>query len=95
MDRSTITGAVMAMAVGAMFMSTPLLAQGSSGNSTGAGSVKCIGGNSCKGQSACQTAKNGCMGQNSCKGKGWVMSTSVKACTDQGGKPEKAPVKAM
>jgi hypothetical protein len=95
MDRNTITGAVLAAAVGAMFLSTPLLAQSSSGNSTDGASVKCIGGNSCKGQSACQTAKNGCMGQNSCKGKGWVMSASVKDCTDRGGKPEKAPAKAM
>jgi len=94
MDRSTIAGAVLAAAVGAMFLSAPLLAQSSSGNSSEA-SVKCIGGNSCKGQSACQTAKNGCMGQNSCKGKGWVMSASVKACTDQGGKPDKTPTKAM
>ena len=95
MDRGRIGGAVLAAAVGAMFLSAPLLAQSSSSNSTEAASVKCIGGNSCKGQSACQTARNGCMGQNSCKGKGWVMSTSVKACTDHGGKPEKTPTKAM
>ena len=36
------------------------------------------------------------MGQNSCKGKGWVMATSAKMCTDKGGgKPEKAPTNAM
>jgi uncharacterized membrane protein len=95
MDRKTITGAVLAAAVGAMFLSTPVLAQTSSGNSASADKVKCMGGNSCKGQSSCKSASNGCMGQNSCKGKGWVMATSAKVCTDKGGKPEKAPTNAM
>ena len=58
-------------------------------------SVKCVGGNSCKGQSSCKSASNGCMGQNSCKGKGWVTSTSAEVCTEEGGKPEKTPTKAM
>ncbi|HZZ07201.1 MAG TPA: hypothetical protein VFE43_01575 [Candidatus Binataceae bacterium] len=95
MDRKTLTGAVLATAVGAMFLTTPVLAQSSSGNSTSQASVKCVGGNSCKGQSSCKSASNGCMGQNSCKGKGWVMSASAKVCTDKGGRPEKAPTKAM
>jgi hypothetical protein len=94
MDRKTIAGAALAAAVGAIFLTTPVLAQSSSGNSAGQASVKCVGGNSCKGQSSCKTASNGCMGQNSCKGKGWVMSTSAKACTDKGGKPEKSSGKA-
>lgn len=95
MDRKTITGAVLAAAVGAMFLTTPVFAQSSSGNSATGGNVKCVGGNSCKGQSSCKSASNGCMGQNSCKGKGWVTATSAKVCTDKGGKPEKAPTKAM
>ena len=37
--------------------------------------VKCQGGNSCKGKSACQTATSACQGQNSCKGKGYVLLT--------------------
>jgi uncharacterized membrane protein len=95
MDRKTIKGAVLAAAVGAMFAATPVLAQSSSGNSAGQANVRCVGGNSCKGQSSCKSASNACMGQNSCKGKGWVMATSAKACTDKGGKPDKAPTKAM
>lgn len=95
MDRRTVTGAILAAAVGAMFLTTPVLAQGSSENAASAASVKCVGGNSCKGQSSCKSASNSCMGQNSCKGKGWVMATSAKVCTDKGGKPEKAPTKAM
>ncbi len=95
MERKTITGAVLAAAVGAMFLTTPVFAQGPSGNSTSGASVKCVGGNSCKGQSSCKTANNGCAGQNSCKGKGWVTAASAKVCTDKGGKPEKNPTSAM
>jgi hypothetical protein len=95
MDRKTIAGAALAAAVGAMFLTAPVLAQSSWGNSTSQASVKCVGGNNCKGQSACKTASNGCMGQNSCKGKGWVMAASVKACANKGGKPDTTSPKAM
>ena len=37
--------------------------------------VKCLGGNACKGKSACATATSSCQGQNSCKGKGYVLLT--------------------
>jgi hypothetical protein len=33
--------------------------------------MKCDGANSCKGQSACKSAKNSCKGQNACKGQGY------------------------
>ena len=33
--------------------------------------------------------KHGCKGQNACKGKGFVMSSTEKDCTDAGGKVEK------
>jgi len=89
MDRKSVSGAFLAAAVGVMFLNTPLLAQTSSANSANPSTVKCIGGNSCKGQSSCKSANNGCMGQNACKGKGWVTTVSAKACTDKGGKPEK------
>ncbi|MGH7915792.1 MAG: BufA2 family periplasmic bufferin-type metallophore [Candidatus Binataceae bacterium] len=95
MDRKTITGAALAAAVGAMFMTTPVFAQSPPAHSASQSNVKCVGGNSCKGQSSCKSASNGCMGQNSCKGKGWVMATSVKACTDKGGQPAKPPIKKM
>jgi uncharacterized membrane protein len=89
MESKTLTGAVLAAAVGAMFLASPAFAQSpsSSGSGTAASQVKCIGGNSCKGQSSCASASNSCMGQNSCKGKGWVTTASVKECTDKGGHP--------
>ena len=49
------------------------------------GAVKCMGINSCKGQSKCKTASNACAGQNSCKGMGWLLSPSAEKCTEQGG----------
>jgi hypothetical protein len=49
--------------------------------------AKCVGGNSCKGQSACHTATTGCAGQNSCKGQGWIKATKAE-CEEKGGKFE-------
>ncbi|MEZ5564216.1 MAG: hypothetical protein R3F24_01285 [Gammaproteobacteria bacterium] len=37
--------------------------------------IHCTGVNSCKGQSACKTAKSSCKGQNSCKGQGYLEMT--------------------
>ena len=39
---------------------------------TNGNTVKCIGGNACKGKGACKTAVNSCKGQNTCKGKGFA-----------------------
>ncbi len=43
--------------------------------------VACPGGNSCKGQSACKTAKSSCKGMNACKGQGFVNTGSSFECT--------------
>jgi len=84
MNKMKLTGAVLATAVGLMFMAQPLvLADDASG-----ASVKCVAGNSCKGQSSCKSASNSCKGQNSCKGKGWVSTSSADACTQLGGHVE-------
>lgn len=48
---------------------------------------KCVGINSCKGQSACATAESECAGQNACKGKGWI-KINQDDCENQGGKFE-------
>ena len=61
MDRKTLTGAVLAAAVGAMFLTSPVFAQDSSSGSSQA-SVKCVGGNSCKGQSSCKGGNHSCKG---------------------------------
>ncbi len=90
MDHKMLGGAMLAAAVGVIFLSMPTLAQNSpSSSGSSKAQVKCVGGNSCKGQSSCKTASTGCMGQNSCKGKGWVVTLSSGDCTAKGGHPEK------
>jgi hypothetical protein len=84
MDRKALTGALLAAAVGAMFLTSPVLAQESSG-SMGQANVKCVGGNSCKGQSACKGGNHSCKGQNSCKGQGFVTTSTAQDCTAKGG----------
>jgi hypothetical protein len=54
--------------------------------------VKCVGGNACKGQSACGSfaAESG-QGSNACKGQGWTYvdggsrEEAYKKCKDSGG----------
>ena len=84
MDRKALTGALLAAAVGAMFLTSPVFAQESSG-STSQANVKCVGGNSCKGQSACKGGNHSCKAQNSCKGQGFVVTSTAKECNDKGG----------
>jgi hypothetical protein len=84
-------GAVLATAVGLLFMANVALAQegsaGGSDPSAHTAKVKCIGANSCKGQSSCKSAQNDCKGQNACKGKGFIHTSSAEECTQKGGSP--------
>jgi hypothetical protein len=89
MTKGKVTGAMLATAVALTFMGSAVLAADSSSSATS--QVKCVGGNSCKGQSACKSASSDCKGQNACKGKGYVMTPSAKECVAAGGKPEAAP----
>ncbi len=86
MKRTMLNGAILAAAVAVMFAGTTAIAA----DESSAPQIKCMGGNSCKGQSACKTASSSCQGQNSCKGKGFVMTSSIKECKAAGGKPEKS-----
>jgi len=90
MSKAKITGAMLATAAALVFMGTVVQAADSS-DSSATSQVKCVGGNSCKGQSACKSAQSDCKGQNACKGKGYVMTPSAKECVASGGKPESAP----
>ena len=86
MNKAKVSGAILATIAGMMFAAQPIIAQDSSG---GQAEIKCVGGNSCKGQSACATASNSCKGQNSCKGKGWITTTAA-TCTQKGGRIDKS-----
>ena len=90
MNKLKLSGAVLATAVGLMFMTQPIFAADSSdaNGKQAQASVKCVGGNSCKGQSSCKSAQSSCKGQNACKGKGFVMTSSAADCTQKGGHVE-------
>ena len=45
---------------------------------------KCVGGNACKGHSACRTANGQCAGQNACKSQGFSITTA-EDCEEKGG----------
>jgi hypothetical protein len=88
MSKGKFTGVALAAAVALMFVGNAM-ADDTSSSGASAAQVKCVGGNACKGQSACKAAQSSCKGQNACKGKGFVMSSSEKDCTAAGGKVEK------
>ena len=84
-----ITGAALATAVALLFVGNALAADSSSSSGASSAQVKCVGGNACKGQSACKSAASSCKGQNACKGKGFVMADNDAACKKAGGTVEK------
>lgn len=88
MNKTTLTGAMLATAVALMFAGNVAYAADRKDSAAAASQVKCVGGNACKGQSECQSANSGCKGQNACKGKGYVMTPTAKECVAAGGKPD-------
>lgn len=81
--KTKITGIALAVGAAAMFSMAPLHAESTA--TADVATVKCQGGNACKGLSACKTATNACKGQNACKGKGVAMMMSKEACEKAGG----------
>lgn len=82
MNRRT-AGATIATAAAAFFISG--VAMTSLSAPAEAAGVKCVGANSCKGHSECQTASNACKGLNSCKGTGFITVEDEAACAAKGG----------
>ena len=81
MRRTKVTGLMLATAAAGLFATVPAL----SADNKEEAKVMCVGGNACKGQSACMTAGNACKGQNACKGKG-VVEMNKKDCEVAKGK---------
>jgi hypothetical protein len=73
------TGITLAVTAATLFSIAPMNASASE-----QASGKCMGGNSCKGQSFCHTATSSCGGMNSCKGQGWIKATKQE-CEEKGG----------
>ena len=84
MENDTLKGALIVAAVAALFgcMGSNPEPQAPSGT---AGSVRCAGINSCKGQGECSTADHSCGKHTPCKGQGWL-SVSAEECAAKGGK---------
>lgn len=74
MTAKKLTGLAMATAAAGLFATAAM----STASAAEAGKVHCDSVNSCKGQTACQTASNACKGQNSCKGKGWLYMSKAE-----------------
>jgi hypothetical protein len=79
-------GTVIATAAALAFATAPFT---STVASAAGDDVHCYGVNSCKGTSACKTAKNECKGMNACKGSGFVMKSSDE-CKKLGGTTEES-----
>src|SRR6266436_7618369 len=92
MNKTRIAGAMLASAVALAFTGSVVSAEDTPGASAPM-QIKCVGGNACKGQSACKTATSGsdCKGKNSCKGKGYVITADAKSCEAKGGRVGKNP----
>lgn len=88
MKKTAVTGAILAAAVGAIFIANPSFAQEATPSSSQQANVKCVGANDCKGKSACKTATSPGPGQNSCKGQGLKMTSTEQDCKDKGGHVE-------
>ena len=78
-----LSGIALAAAAASLFALAPLTA-----SQAEEAKVHCVGGNACKGQSACKTASNACQGQNACKGQGFTMTDTAEECTAAGGHAE-------
>ena len=91
MNRRQMFGAVVAMAAAGMVVANSGFANDKKTADKPKAekkSIKCMGGNECKGKGACGAAdgSHACAGKNECKGKGWVMVHSEAECTKAGGK---------
>jgi len=73
MQITKVSSAAMAAAAAMLFTSVAPTATFAADEAT----MHCTGVNSCKGQSACKSAKNSCKGMNSCKGQGFLEMTKA------------------
>ena len=91
MKLSNTSGATLAVAAAALFMSgaAPAFAADAAMDAKG----HCMGANACKGTSACKTADNACAGKNACKGHGFTEATKADCEKTAGAKFEAVEMK--
>ena len=85
MKKASMAGAMLATAVALAFMSNSVKAADTPSPSAQQAQIKCLGANSCKGQSDCKTVSNDCKGKNGCAGKGYVTTATSQECEAKGG----------
>jgi len=88
-DTKRINGAILATAAAAFFMTLPMIASADRVADSAEAKGHCVGGNACKGQSACKAANSECKGQNACKGQGFTEATKAE-CDEAGGEYKEA-----
>ena len=77
-NKSQLFGAAVAGIMSAAVVTT-VSVQAMADEAKGDANGHCIGGNACKGKTACATAGvNDCAGKNGCKGKGWTETTKAE-----------------
>ena len=79
-SRTSLAGAAALIALATAGLSSPAFAAEKAKEEP----AHCYGINTCKGTSACATAKNTCKGLNECKGQGFVLKTPTE-CKALGG----------
>ena len=98
MNRRQMFGAVAAIAAAGVFSASYASAEhpkASEHPKAEKKTVKCMGGNACKGKSECGVpGAHTCHTRNACKGKGWVMVASEKECEDLKAKNAEPPKKS-
>jgi len=84
MTGSTAKGIALAAAAATMFI-TGVAVSHAQDDGNNLVKIRCFGGNTCKGQSACKTSTNECKGHNACKGQGFEFR-GMGSCTDKAGR---------
>ena len=77
-SKHSTKGAILATAAAALFMAAPIAVNAGAHEGAAEPMGQCMGGNSCKGHSACKTANSSCKGQNACKGQGFTQTTKAE-----------------
>ncbi len=88
-NKQRTKGAILATAAAALFMAAPIAVNAGSHEEAAEPAGQCVGGNSCKGQSACASGNSSCKGQNACKGQGYTETTKAE-CDEAGGEFKEA-----
>ncbi|HYP76654.1 MAG TPA: hypothetical protein VER12_11885 [Polyangiaceae bacterium] len=76
-------GTSIALAVSALLAASACSGGGDETTNSASQSIKCEGGNACRGLSECATqdGKSSCVGENACKGTGYVYTQTQEQCT--------------